>query len=349
MSPEQARGDIHKVRETADQYSAGVVLYELLTGNVPFEGGPMVVLLHNVINTPPPPPSEFRADLDLQLEAICLKALAKAPEERFPSCRAFADALRNWQTMRGTPGLTDVAAIVEPVPQPVAAAPTVSLVRKGKTLSQDVPGGEPPLEELEAADAGRRWQFLGVIAAAGVVLALAMWLVVGVILKLTTKDGRGEMIETKHGKAPQKGPITVGDSPKPLTGNNTAAEVRQAQEAWAKYLGRKVEEEDEVNYVVKMQFVLIPPGTFWMGSPDGEQGRTPDEEQHEVTITQPFYLGKYEVTQLQYEALLGKQKNQSQFKGANLPVEMVDWNEANGYAKKWTSQTNSNRVYRLPR
>src|SRR5580658_4319467 len=79
--------------------SAGVVLYELLTGHVPFEGGPMVAQLHNVINTPPPPLSEFRADLDAQLEAICLKALAKAPEDRFASCRAFADALRNWQTL----------------------------------------------------------------------------------------------------------------------------------------------------------------------------------------------------------------------------------------------------------
>src|SRR5271166_5556608 len=122
MPPEQARGDIHNVRETADQYSAGVALYEMLTGHVPFEGGPMVVLLHNVINTPPPPLSEFRADLDLQLEAICLKALAKAPEERFASCRAFADALHSWQTMRDSPGPSAVASIVEPGPQAVAPA-----------------------------------------------------------------------------------------------------------------------------------------------------------------------------------------------------------------------------------
>jgi eukaryotic-like serine/threonine-protein kinase len=114
MPPEQARGDINNVRETADQYSAGVVLYELLSGHVPFEGGPIIVLLHNVISAPPPRPSEYRADLDPQLEGICLKALEKTPEERYPSCHAFADALRTWKTVRGSPIPIAVSSIVEP-------------------------------------------------------------------------------------------------------------------------------------------------------------------------------------------------------------------------------------------
>jgi formylglycine-generating enzyme required for sulfatase activity len=87
-----------------------------------------------------------------------------------------------------------------------------------------------------------------------------------------------------------------------------------------------------------------------MGSPEGEEGRWKDREaQHEVTIAQPFYLGKYEVTQAQYEALVRKEKNQSHFKGADLPVENVNWNEADNYAKEWTRKTNDKRVYRLPR
>jgi WD40 repeat protein/serine/threonine protein kinase len=122
MAPEQARGDINNVHETADQYSAGVVLYEMLTGHVPFEGGPTVVLLHNVINTPPPRPSEFRVDLDPQLEEICLKALAKTPEERYPSCLDLADALRTWKTARGSPLPIAVASIIEPTPRPEPAA-----------------------------------------------------------------------------------------------------------------------------------------------------------------------------------------------------------------------------------
>jgi formylglycine-generating enzyme required for sulfatase activity len=65
--------------------------------------------------------------------------------------------------------------------------------------------------------------------------------------------------------------------------------------------------------------VLIPPGTFLMGSPADEPERNSSEKdfdaeaQHKVTISRPFYLGKYAVTQGQYEAVLGKDKNKSYF------------------------------------
>jgi formylglycine-generating enzyme required for sulfatase activity len=111
------------------------------------------------------------------------------------------------------------------------------------------------------------------------------------------------------------------------------AEVKKAQAAWAKYLGRQVEDEVEIAPGVKMTFVLVPSGRFLMGSPAGEQNRFPDEVQHEVTLTQRFYPGKLEVTQAQYEGLLGKDKNPSHFKGADLPVESVSWTEAANYAE----------------
>ncbi len=97
MAPEQAAGQVQRVGPASDQYSAGVVLYELLTGALPFEGGPMPVLVYNIIHTGPPRPSQWRADLDPALEATCLKALAKSPEDHFADCRAFGDALRAWQ------------------------------------------------------------------------------------------------------------------------------------------------------------------------------------------------------------------------------------------------------------
>ena len=102
MAPEQALGDIASVGPAADQYSAGVVLYELLTGRVPFEGSKIQVLLYNVIHTPPPPPSSWRP-VDAELEDIVLKALAKKPGDRFPDCRAMARALRAWQDGNAAP------------------------------------------------------------------------------------------------------------------------------------------------------------------------------------------------------------------------------------------------------
>ncbi len=96
MPPEQAKGDIHLMGPASDQYSAGIVLYELLTGRLPFEAPSMPALLYQVLEATPARPSDHRPGLDPTLEAFCLQALAKAPANRFPNCRAFADALKGW-------------------------------------------------------------------------------------------------------------------------------------------------------------------------------------------------------------------------------------------------------------
>jgi formylglycine-generating enzyme required for sulfatase activity len=74
---------------------------------------------------------------------------------------------------------------------------------------------------------------------------------------------------------------------------------------------------------VKLELVWIPPGEFMMGSNDGQPNEKPE---HRVTMTHGFWMGKYKVTQEQYEAVIGK--NPSYFNGAQLPVETVSWNDA---------------------
>ena len=76
---------------------------------------------------------------------------------------------------------------------------------------------------------------------------------------------------------------------------------------------------------VMMRMCWIPPGDFLMGSPEDELGHYDDETQHQVTITRGFWLGKCEVTQAQWEAVMGS--NPSHFKGLDLPVECVSWND----------------------
>ena len=89
---------------------------------------------------------------------------------------------------------------------------------------------------------------------------------------------------------------------------------------------------------VTMKLVKIPAGKFLMGSPDGEQGHQANEgPQRLVTITKPFYMGVCEVTQEQYEQVIGK--NPSIFKGAKNPVECVSWDEAVEFCKKLSAKT----------
>ena len=82
-----------------------------------------------------------------------------------------------------------------------------------------------------------------------------------------------------------------------------------------------------------------------MGSPVSETGRTNNETQHEVTLTKPFYMGKYEVTQDQWEAVMGNNPS-IKTKGAKLPVTDVSWNECLEFINKFNEKTNSS--YRLP-
>jgi len=86
---------------------------------------------------------------------------------------------------------------------------------------------------------------------------------------------------------------------------------------------------------VKLELVLIPAGKFIMGSPETERERAKDETQHEVTITKPFYMGRYEVTQEQYEAVM--RKHSGAFGGARNPVDSVSWGEAQEFCKKATA------------
>ena len=106
-----------------------------------------------------------------------------------------------------------------------------------------------------------------------------------------------------------------------------------------------------------LELLPIKAGTFVMGSPATELGRFPDEVQHEVKIEKDFWMGKTEVTQLQWDAVMGtnpEKYNQAWYHGDALPMENVSWGEANEFCRRLTAQEKNakripaNAIFRLP-
>jgi serine/threonine-protein kinase len=96
MAPEQARGRPDEVEPRTDVYGLGAILYEILTGRPPFTGDSALDILHKVCAEQPARPREILADVPPALEAICLKALAKDPEGRYPLAGSLAADVLNW-------------------------------------------------------------------------------------------------------------------------------------------------------------------------------------------------------------------------------------------------------------
>jgi serine/threonine-protein kinase len=96
MSPEQAAGRLDVVGPTSDVYSLGATLYFLLTGVPPFQDQDLGTILRKVERGEFPSPRQANKATPVELEAICLKAMAKVQADRYPSARALADDIEHW-------------------------------------------------------------------------------------------------------------------------------------------------------------------------------------------------------------------------------------------------------------
>jgi formylglycine-generating enzyme required for sulfatase activity len=114
-------------------------------------------------------------------------------------------------------------------------------------------------------------------------------------------------------------------------------------------LGRSKGMKPVIKNDIGMEFRLIPAGKFTMGSPETEKDRGDDEHQHEVEITRSFYMGMYEVTQSQWERVMGHNPSAFSLSGklkadvegintGNFPVESVSWEEANTFLDRMNSR-----------
>jgi serine/threonine protein kinase len=166
LSPEQARGGELDAR--SDLYSMGVILFEMLTGQPPFRGDTPLAIVLKHLDAPPPRPSSITPMADVKLEAACLKALSKAPADRFASAREMRASLSTDTPDAAAPPATSRNSnllVMTETPPPVSSTevPLVLMSRRGAAIGSSA---RPRLSEMsEPPSSGGRAMALVIVLA----------------------------------------------------------------------------------------------------------------------------------------------------------------------------------------
>ncbi|MBI5759611.1 MAG: serine/threonine protein kinase, partial [Planctomycetales bacterium] len=144
MSPEQANGEIDKIGPWSDLYSLGVLLFELLTNQLPFQGS-VLTILSQIATKEPPLPSSFRPGLDPRLDVICCRMLAKKIADRHGSMADVASELQTWMTSSSGPDPRVRTANIPSMPTHLSSGPRGPDHDPGAEPTKDSIGGLVPI------------------------------------------------------------------------------------------------------------------------------------------------------------------------------------------------------------
>jgi formylglycine-generating enzyme required for sulfatase activity len=346
MTPAYAAPEILEGKGTkwSDQYSLGVCYCQLRTNQLPFTGGSIMETIAAHLVKPP----ELSA-LPQAERPVVERALAKDPRQRWPTCKAFVEALAlvlanthwtppvepepptapNGQTpwpqadQSHNPSRTQPIGPQTETPSDHSLTPQLSLPTE---LTRDKSTVSP--KQRFSSDTIKALTLIFV----GLSLLTAMLVMISVLA--SSRDSSDKSFSSRR-QEQHAGPEA------PVPGGN----ARQLGQLPTKLGGKFVNS-------LGMTFTYIPAGGFLMGSPDDEKERNRDEQQHRVRITKPFCLGIHEVTQLQYQAVMGQ--NPSHFQGAkgggiDHPVEQVSWEDAQDFIRRLNEREKGlGHSYRLP-
>jgi eukaryotic-like serine/threonine-protein kinase len=390
IAPEQIH-DPHAADIRADIYSLGCTLYFLLTGRPPFPGGNLIQKLLAHSEKTARPLADVRPEVPLELCWVVERMIAKDPSLR-PSTPAdvvralapFANAFeRGGQALSPSEVNSAPAAATKSKLDLTAVEPLLSDSALGPGLRRS----GPTVVDRRSRFGPRTWW-----AAAGLLL-LALVVVCGVVLRVKTANGMIELVNMPKGAEVlvdgQEVAVTWPGGGKPAVvtvtpgthkivvkkdGIETSGDevtVRTgSKEQFSVRLGTSVKTTDElpksydlesIKNSIGMTLVLIPYGEFFMGSPDDAMEAENDERPlHRVRISKPFYLGVCEVTQAQFESVMGNNPSHFSAKGGGkdrvagqstdqYPVEQVSWLDAIQFCNKLSEKAGKKPFYEIDR
>ena len=381
-TPEYMAPEMHLCKgigAKADQFGLAVLVYESLAGILPFKGLMLTDLFLDVMRGKPKLIHELVSEIPLQKSNALMKGLAKDQDKRHDNCGLFASEVTGiklgiGQLFQGygegsisgqieplqmkPPIKTGFPAVPDEAPSSMPELPSTRVIRGGvKPLSSQIPlkveeapsipelastrvirKGVPPLpsqiplkvEEDEPFIQNReknRVSLRIVLWASGILMLVTALTLVTLVVRISWDKAAAEKA------AAEKAAAEVNLLKAPFT-KNKAEEI---QKSVAKSLKKGVVEKADLGNGISLDMVLIPAGKFKMGDPGADR---------EVTLTKPFYMGKYEVTQEQWKALMGEENKPSNTKGEKLPVTNVSWEDCQKFIKKLNEKNKGK--YRLP-
>ena len=311
LAPEVHLGK--RITAKTDQFSLAVIVYEALAGKLPFIGTTPIAVFLELMQSKANPIQGSIENIPLNVSNALMRGMNIEQDQRFGCCTEFANAITE---------ITDPQSIGEielthPLDTQIKPAvlnhhESVDLKQASSTTKPDNFSKDSPNKQAK--------DFSTAIEKA--VASQSSWLQSTVALVLLSLVFLLSLYFFLFG-------FNFNDSnQKQNEVHLTATNVKSIYNS------------------IEKELVLIPSGKFLMGSPITEPGRNEDEIQHEVTITKPFYLGKFEVSQEQWENIMGSFPDPTIGKGSNLPVSGLSWNDCQDFIKKLNENTTGG--YRLP-
>ncbi len=328
MSPEQARAD-DNIDCRTDIYSLGATLYHLVTGEVPYNGSTVLEILTKLITSPFSPPQSKNPELSAACSALIEVMMEKNPDMR----------PKDWNA-----AIEDIDLVIAGK-FPRTKRPDAGTYPDMQTTNIQTPNcktiEQPLLSETARNETTegqkKRNSMVMVVAAFSAVIAVV--LITGfVIMNNSNKLSNGKKLIGEIKTAGVE-PATKKDFEK----------VPAKSEAIAKIPGNDSvvppkQMSIDLGGGMNMDFVLVQPGKFTMSNNKGDQ--------HEVTLTKAYWIGKFEITQEQYEKLTGVNPSYYKYSGKDAPIENVSWFDAVEFCRKLTDKGGKSltkgHVFRLP-